>query len=224
MAAKVARMNSLTTRAIHLWQKRDTPEAKRLFRYTMVSVVSTVVAFGTLAIVFGVLHLAGPIESTVIANVVAVVPNYYLNRKWVWGKGGRSHLMKEIVPFWAMSAIGIVVSIFGAAIARHIGIEAPPQPLRADRGGPGGQHLVVRASSGSSSSSSSTACSKCTRSRSSTSWWKRPDRPRRPTGRRAGGPSQSRKLLNCSGMPKSSALHAAMTACRSSRFFPFTRN
>ena len=116
-------MNSLTTRAIHLWQKRDTPEAKRLFRYTMVSVVSTVVAFGTLAIVFGVLHLAGPIVSTVIANVVAVVPNYYLNRKWVWGKGGRSHLMKEIVPFWAMSAIGIVVSIFGAAIARHIGIK-----------------------------------------------------------------------------------------------------
>ena len=30
--------------------------------------------------------------------------------------------MKEIVPFWAMSAIGIVVSIGGAAVARHIGI------------------------------------------------------------------------------------------------------
>jgi putative flippase GtrA len=58
----------------------------------------------------------------VIANIVAVVPSYYLNRKWVWGKGGRSHLMKEIVPFWAMSAIGIVVSIFGAAIARHISV------------------------------------------------------------------------------------------------------
>jgi hypothetical protein len=30
--------------------------------------------------------------------------------------------MKEIVPFWAMSAIGIVVSIGGAAIARHLSI------------------------------------------------------------------------------------------------------
>jgi hypothetical protein len=40
---------------------------------------------------------------------------------WVWGKGGRSHLMKEIVPFWVMSAIGIVVSIGGAAVARHLG-------------------------------------------------------------------------------------------------------
>ncbi|MGD0393909.1 MAG: GtrA family protein [Acidimicrobiales bacterium] len=114
-------MNSLSTRAIHLWQKRDTPEAKQLFRYSMVSVVSTAVSFGVLALVFGVLHLAGAIVSTVIANVVAVLPSYYLNRKWVWGKGGRSHLMKEIVPFWAMSAIGIVVSIGGAAVARHIG-------------------------------------------------------------------------------------------------------
>ncbi len=115
-------MNGLITRSVHLWQKRHTPEAKRLFRYTMVSVISTVVAFSVLALVFGVLHLAGPVVSTVIANAVAVVPNYYLNRKWVWGKGGRSHLMKEVVPFWAMSAIGIVVSIFGAAIARHIGV------------------------------------------------------------------------------------------------------
>jgi cytosine/uracil/thiamine/allantoin permease len=30
--------------------------------------------------------------------------------------------MKEIVPFWVMSALGIIVSIGGAAVARHIGI------------------------------------------------------------------------------------------------------
>ena len=114
-------MSGLTVRIEHVWQKRDTPEAKQLFRYTMVSVVSTVVSFGVLALVFGVLHLWGEIVSTVFANVVATVPSYFLNRKWVWGKGGRSHLTKEILPFWVMSAIGIVVSIFGAAVARHIG-------------------------------------------------------------------------------------------------------
>ena len=54
-------MTSLPTRAVHLWQKRHTPEAKRLFRYTMVSVVSTVVSFGVLALVFGVFHLWGEI-------------------------------------------------------------------------------------------------------------------------------------------------------------------
>ena len=111
----------------------------------MVSVVSTAVSFGVLALVFGVLHLWGEIGSTVFANVVATVPSYLLNRNWVWGKGGRSHLMKEIVPFWSMSAIGIVVSIGGAAVARHIGIEPPPQPRRADRAGPGRQRPLLRA-------------------------------------------------------------------------------
>lgn len=116
-------MSSLAVRAVHLWEKRDTPEAKRLFRYSMVSVVSTAVSFGVLAIVFGVLRLWGEVASTVFANAVATVPSYYLNRKWVWGKRGRSHLLKEIVPFWCMSAIGIVVSMGGASIARHIGTE-----------------------------------------------------------------------------------------------------
>jgi putative flippase GtrA len=116
-------MTGLPTRAVHLWEKRDTPEARQLFRYIMVSVVSTAVSFGVLAIVFGALHLWDEIGSTVFANVVATVPNYYLNRAWVWGKTGRSHLMKEIVPFWVMSGLGIVVSIGGAAVARHIGIE-----------------------------------------------------------------------------------------------------
>jgi putative flippase GtrA len=115
-------MSGLSVRVVHLWQKRHTPEGKQLIRYSMVSVISTIVSFGVLALVFGVLHLFGVIGSTVFANVVATVPSYFLNRQWVWGKGGRSHLMKEIVPFWVMSAIGIVVSIGGAAVARHIGI------------------------------------------------------------------------------------------------------
>jgi putative flippase GtrA len=114
-------MTSLTVRAEHVWQRRHTPEAKQLIKYTMVSVISTVASFGVLAIVYGLHIIKGEIEATVFANVVATVPSYFLNRMWVWGKGGRSHVMKEIVPFWVMSAIGIAVSIGGAAVARHIG-------------------------------------------------------------------------------------------------------
>ncbi len=114
-------MSGLTVRVEHVWQRRHTPEGRQLIRYTMVSVISTIVSFGVLALVFGVLHLWGEIASTVFANVVATIPSYFLNRKWVWGKGGRSHLTKEILPFWLMSAVGIVVSIGGAAVARHIG-------------------------------------------------------------------------------------------------------
>ncbi len=114
-------MTSLATRAEHVWQRRDTPEGRQLIRYTMVSVISTIVSFGVLAIVFGLHIIKGEVEATVFANVVATVPSYFLNRMWVWKKGGRSHVMKEIVPFWVMSALGIFVSIGGAAVARHIG-------------------------------------------------------------------------------------------------------
>jgi putative flippase GtrA len=114
-------MDSLAVRVEHVWQRRHTPQAKQLIKYTMVSVISTVASFGVLAIVYGLHIITGEIEATVFANVVATVPSYFLNRMWVWGKGGRSHVMKEIVPFWVMSAIGIAVSIGGAAVARHIG-------------------------------------------------------------------------------------------------------
>jgi len=112
---------TLTQRVEHLWQKRHTPEAKKLFRYSMVSVISTGVSVAVLALVFGVLHLWGEVGSTVFANVVASVPSYFLTRNWVWGKTGRSHLVKEIIPFWTMSALGVAFSIVGATVAKHLG-------------------------------------------------------------------------------------------------------
>ncbi len=111
---------TIADRLVHLWEKRDTPEAIHLFKYTMVSVITTGVSAVVLVLVFGVFKWWGEIGSTVFANAVATLPSYYLNRKWVWGKGGRSHLTKEIIPFWALSALGITVSIGGAALARHI--------------------------------------------------------------------------------------------------------
>src|SRR5208282_2298690 len=73
-------------------------------------------------IVYGVLHLWTEVPSAIFANGVATIPSYWLNRSWAWGKSGRSHLMKEVVPFWVMAAASIAFSVIGAAIARHIGI------------------------------------------------------------------------------------------------------
>jgi putative flippase GtrA len=98
-------------------------EGRKLIRYTAVSGISTVVSFFTLFIVFGVLKLWGEVTSTIFANLVATVPSYYLNRTWAWGKTGRSHVRKEVIPFACMSLLGIAVSIVGASVARHIGTE-----------------------------------------------------------------------------------------------------
>ena len=50
-----------------------------------------------------------------------------------------------------------------------------------------------------------------------------PVRERRPATLRVVR-AQSRKFSNCKGIPKSSALHLAMTSWRSSRFLPVTRS
>jgi putative flippase GtrA len=61
----------------------NTAEGKKTLRYAMASVVSTVLAFTILGIVFGVLRLWTEVPSTIFASAVMVVPNYYLNRRWV---------------------------------------------------------------------------------------------------------------------------------------------
>jgi putative flippase GtrA len=99
----------------------QTHEGKKIFRYSMVSVVSTGCSFFVLLIVYGVLRVWTEVPSTVFANGVATVPSYWLNRSWAWGKSGRSHFMKEVVPFWTIAAAGIAFSMIGAALARNIG-------------------------------------------------------------------------------------------------------
>lgn len=119
---KVARMRPAPVESLErLWRLYHTPSGRKMIRYAMVSIVSTAVSFAVLGIVYGVARLWSEVPSTVFANVVATVPSYYLNRNWVWGKGGRSHLFKEVLPFWAASAAGIVLSIFTSTEARHLG-------------------------------------------------------------------------------------------------------
>ena len=108
---------------LRLWRLYHTPEGKKLFRYTMVSVVSTAVSFAVLTLVYGVLRVWTEVPSTIFANAVATVPSYYLNRTWAWGKSGRSRLFKEVVPFWVMSAVGIALSTVTAGFARHESIQ-----------------------------------------------------------------------------------------------------
>jgi len=108
-------MRDLIDRAVAAYQ---TPTGTKMFRYTMVSVISTGVSLGVIAFVFGVLRWS-QVPSAIFGNLVATVPSYYLNRKWAWGKSGRSHFLKEVVPFWAASFAGLVLSIGAAQWAKE---------------------------------------------------------------------------------------------------------
>ena len=99
-----------------------THEGRKIFRYTMVSVISTAVSTIVIVLVYGVGHLPSEVLATIIGNVVATFPSYWLNRRWAWGKSGRSHFVKEVLPFWVMAGLGIAFSIIGAALAHRIGV------------------------------------------------------------------------------------------------------
>ena len=82
-------------------------------------------AVSTFNVVFGqsllVLANAGFAWSFVASNVFAVAisagPAYVLSRYWVWQKKGRNHLWKEVLPFWSLAFLGLVLSTMLVAVA-----------------------------------------------------------------------------------------------------------
>jgi putative flippase GtrA len=92
---------------------------KKVGRFLLVSVFN--VGFGQ-----GLLVLAhsGLGWSFVVSNLVAVMvsagPAYVLARYWVWQKRSKNHLVKEVLPFWGLAFLGLLVSTIAAHIAnRH---------------------------------------------------------------------------------------------------------
>ena len=90
-----------------------TPTGRKTVRYAAVSVVAIAVSQVTLLLCYGLLHWDGnrATRAQLAAFVTSTIPSYYLNRMWVWGKGGKSHLWKEIVPFWAVGLVQLLVSL-----------------------------------------------------------------------------------------------------------------
>jgi len=108
---------------VRLWRYYNTPSGKKMFRYSMVSVISTAVSTVVLLLVYGVFRVWSEVPSALFGNLMATVPSYYLNRSWAWGKTGRSHVRREVIPFWTLSIAGILLSIATESGARHVGIE-----------------------------------------------------------------------------------------------------
>ena len=92
-----------------LRERAASPTGKKLIKYTMVSVISVAVGQAMLALAFLGFRWSA-VWSNIFAVAVSAIPSYYLNRAWAWGKRGRSHLMKEVVPFWALAFLGLALS------------------------------------------------------------------------------------------------------------------
>jgi putative flippase GtrA len=104
----------ITQSSSHLDTRRSMGRSVVL-RYSLASLVSVGVSQSVLAVAFGMLHWTAQLAN-MVACAVATVPSYYLNRRWAWGRRGRSHLWKEVVPFWALAFLGLAISTWAAEV------------------------------------------------------------------------------------------------------------
>ncbi len=84
-------------------------------RYCLVAAVNVIVGQGLL---FALQHWWQPNVANVISVSLSSVPAYYMNRSWVWGKSGKSHLRKEVAPFWGFTIAGLVVSTIAITVVQ----------------------------------------------------------------------------------------------------------
>jgi putative flippase GtrA len=108
------------SRLLDLWRYAHTPDGLKIIRYTAVSAISALTSLILLTLIYGVFRLWTEVVSTLVANILAGIPSYLLNRQWVWGKSGRSHLWREILPFWVMSITGIGFALVTAQFAHNV--------------------------------------------------------------------------------------------------------
>ncbi|HTT88727.1 MAG TPA: GtrA family protein [Acidimicrobiales bacterium] len=89
---------------------------RKLSRYAAVSLISTTVTLSLLGLLVYTKTLS-PGWANVVATAAGTVPSFELNRRWVWAKTTRRSLVKEMLPFCALSFSGLGLSTLAVKLA-----------------------------------------------------------------------------------------------------------
>lgn len=95
------------------------PLGRRVLRYSMVSVICLPLSEALLILFNGPIGWSAGWSSTMATALVAL-PAYYLYRQWVWNKRGKSHLWKEVAPFWLTAIIGWAFATYSVRVAESV--------------------------------------------------------------------------------------------------------
>jgi putative flippase GtrA len=87
----------------------DRPVVRKLGRYAAASVVGVVTGQALLYLCYSVLEWDA-VAANVVSVAVSSIPAYLVNRYWVWQKRGRNSLRAEVIPFWLMAFLGLLLS------------------------------------------------------------------------------------------------------------------
>ncbi len=82
---------------------------RRAIRYTCTSLIGVTITQVLLTIF---LHLLDwkPVPANFVAVSITAVPAFILNKRWVWGKRGKAHMRREVIPFGVFTLAGWILS------------------------------------------------------------------------------------------------------------------
>jgi putative flippase GtrA len=91
---------------------------KRFSRFVLAAVVSAGTSELTLLACYGIFKLA-PGRSSVAAWLAGAIVSYFMTR-WTWERKGRPNLLKETLPFWAISVCTIIILVTATKLAHEL--------------------------------------------------------------------------------------------------------
>lgn len=83
------------------------PPRERLVKYVAASMCGVVMGQTCLQVALLVMD---KVPANIVAVAVSTFPAYLINRKWVWAKKDAHSIKREVVPFWTMSFLGLLLS------------------------------------------------------------------------------------------------------------------
>ena len=136
---------SLASRGVDIARLLGGTSLGALFsRYTASSVVALATSEVALVLLFGT-GLVGAGPAAVIAFFCGAIPNYVLNRSWVWKRRGSPRVGREFVPYVLVSLATLLLAALATTFAARIapGGETAQTVFRRDRV-PGRERRLVR--------------------------------------------------------------------------------
>ena len=108
----------MTATATSVLQRLRAEHGLKALRYCGVSVVNVTVGIGVLALCHAVLGWSA-VGANLAAWMVGTVPAYLLSRAWVWQRSGPHRLGGEVLTFWVLALVGLVLSSLAVAVVEH---------------------------------------------------------------------------------------------------------
>ena len=102
-----------------LWAHSKTEAGQRAIRYSATSLICVGITQVLIVVFYNGVKLT-PVQSNLSATMLTSIPAFVLNKYWVWGKRGRAHMRREVIPFWLFTVAGWILSTGMVALVTRI--------------------------------------------------------------------------------------------------------